>query len=109
MRCTWCVEQHVLLDQLATTDTKSNEITSCPALLALLDLRDFKNKYPNSQTFTGPGGLFHKDEVPGYKTFDLEKAKALVQELWAVMGDRKFVYKDKKKPADGSLSTAETA
>jgi peptide/nickel transport system substrate-binding protein len=41
----------------------------------------FKNKYPNSQTFTGPGGLFHKDEVPGYKTFDLEKAKALVQEL----------------------------
>jgi fructose-1,6-bisphosphatase/inositol monophosphatase family enzyme len=38
-----------------------------------------------------------------------EEQKAVVQELWAVMGDRKFVYKDKKKPADGSLSTAETA
>jgi peptide/nickel transport system substrate-binding protein len=41
----------------------------------------FKNRYPNSQTFTGPGGLFHRDTVPGYKTFDLEKAKQLVQQL----------------------------
>jgi peptide/nickel transport system substrate-binding protein len=41
----------------------------------------FNNRYPNSQTFTGPGGLFHKETVPGYKTFDLEKAKQLVQEL----------------------------
>jgi peptide/nickel transport system substrate-binding protein len=41
----------------------------------------FKNKYPNSQTFTGPGGLFHKDKVPGYKGYDLEKAKQLVSEL----------------------------
>jgi peptide/nickel transport system substrate-binding protein len=41
----------------------------------------FKNRYPNSQTFTGPGGLFHKDTVPGYKTYDLEKAKQLVSEL----------------------------
>jgi myo-inositol-1(or 4)-monophosphatase len=38
-----------------------------------------------------------------------EEQKALVQELWAVMGDRKFVYKDKKKPVDGTVSAAETA
>jgi hypothetical protein len=25
------------------------------------------------------------------------------------MGDRKFVYKDKKKPVDGTVSAAETA
>ena len=41
----------------------------------------FNNRYPNSQTFTGPGGLFYKPTVPGYKTFDLEKAKQLVTEM----------------------------
>jgi peptide/nickel transport system substrate-binding protein len=41
----------------------------------------FNNRYPNSQTFTGPGGLFYKPTVPGYKTFDLEKAKQLVSEM----------------------------
>ena len=41
----------------------------------------FNNRYPNSQTFTGPGGLFYKPTVPGYKTFDLEKAKGLVSEM----------------------------
>jgi peptide/nickel transport system substrate-binding protein len=28
----------------------------------------FKNRYPNSQTFTGPGGLFHKEKVPARST-----------------------------------------
>ena len=41
----------------------------------------FNNRYPTSQTFTGPGGLFYKPTVPGYKTFDLEKAKQLVSEI----------------------------
>lgn len=41
----------------------------------------FNNRYPTSQTFTGPGGLFYKPTVPGYKTFDLAKAKQLVSEL----------------------------
>ena len=41
----------------------------------------FKGKYPVSQTFTASGGLFHKETVPGYRTYDLEKAKQLVQEL----------------------------
>ena len=41
----------------------------------------FNNRYPNSQTFTGPGGLFYKPTVPGYKTFDIEKAKQLVTEM----------------------------
>lgn len=38
-----------------------------------------------------------------------EEQKAIVEELWGVMGDRKFVYKDKKKPDDGTVSAAETA
>jgi myo-inositol-1(or 4)-monophosphatase len=38
-----------------------------------------------------------------------EEQEAVVKELWEVMGDRKFVYKDKKKPDDGTVSAAETA
>ncbi|WP_236791563.1 ABC transporter substrate-binding protein [Amycolatopsis sp. GM8] len=41
----------------------------------------FKNLYPVSQSFTGPGGLFYHQTVPGYRTFDLEKAKQIVQQL----------------------------
>ena len=41
----------------------------------------FKNKYEITQSFTGPGGLFYHQKVPGYKTYDLEKAKQLVQEI----------------------------
>ncbi|GGA60725.1 ABC transporter substrate-binding protein [Pseudoclavibacter endophyticus] len=34
-----------------------------------------------SQSFTASGGLFHMPEIEGYRTYDLEKAKALVEEL----------------------------
>jgi peptide/nickel transport system substrate-binding protein len=45
----------------------------------------FKSKYPVSQTFTGPGGLFHhKEGVPGYRTYDLAMAKKLVQEAGGI-------------------------
>jgi peptide/nickel transport system substrate-binding protein len=41
----------------------------------------FNNKYPGTQSFTGPGGLFHEETVPGYRAYDVEKAKALVKEI----------------------------
>jgi peptide/nickel transport system substrate-binding protein len=41
----------------------------------------FDNMYENTQGFTGPGGLFYEPKVPGYRTYDLEKAKALVKEI----------------------------
>jgi len=41
----------------------------------------FKDKYPVSQSFTAPGGLFYPLDVPNYPEFDLDKAKQLVQEL----------------------------
>jgi peptide/nickel transport system substrate-binding protein len=47
----------------------------------------FKNKYEITQSFTGPGGLFHTKTVPGYRTYDLEKAKALVKELGGLTVD----------------------
>ncbi|GAA3765973.1 hypothetical protein GCM10022240_18070 [Microbacterium kribbense] len=34
-----------------------------------------------SESFTASAGLFYTPKVPGYRTFDLAKAKALVQEL----------------------------
>jgi peptide/nickel transport system substrate-binding protein len=47
----------------------------------------FKDAYPASQTFTAPGGLFHHPTIPGYRTFDLEKAKAIVAELGGLTVD----------------------
>ncbi|KAJ4336204.1 hypothetical protein N0V95_008687 [Ascochyta clinopodiicola] len=37
-----------------------------------------------------------------------EEQKAVVEELWEVMGDRKFVYADTKAPKDGGVSAAAT-
>jgi peptide/nickel transport system substrate-binding protein len=47
----------------------------------------FKDWYPASQTFTGPGGLFHTEKVDGYRTYDLQKAKDLVQQLGGLTVD----------------------
>jgi peptide/nickel transport system substrate-binding protein len=41
----------------------------------------FNNKYPLTQSFTSPGGLFYEQKVPGYLPFNLKKAKALVKQL----------------------------
>jgi peptide/nickel transport system substrate-binding protein len=41
----------------------------------------FDNMYENTQGFTGPGGLFYEPKVEGYRTYDLEKAKALVKQM----------------------------
>jgi peptide/nickel transport system substrate-binding protein len=47
----------------------------------------FQNRYPNTQGFTGPGGLFFQADVPGYRTYDLAKAKALVKEIGGLTVD----------------------
>jgi peptide/nickel transport system substrate-binding protein len=45
----------------------------------------FKGKYPVSQTFTAPGGLFHHPQgVPGYRGYNLNEAKRLVQEVGGI-------------------------
>jgi peptide/nickel transport system substrate-binding protein len=41
----------------------------------------FRDRYPVSQTFTGPGGLFHHDTVSGYPGYDPQRARELVTEL----------------------------
>lgn len=47
----------------------------------------FKGAYPASQSFTADGGLFHHATVPGYRTYDLDKAKAIVQQLGGLTVD----------------------
>jgi len=47
----------------------------------------FKGAYPATQSFTADGGLFHHATIPGYKTYDLDKAKALVQQLGGLTVD----------------------
>jgi peptide/nickel transport system substrate-binding protein len=44
----------------------------------------FKDWYPVSQSFTGPGGLFHHERIPGYREYDPEKARALVNTLGGI-------------------------
>jgi peptide/nickel transport system substrate-binding protein len=41
----------------------------------------FNNMYESTQGFTGPGGKFYEPKVPDYRTYNLDKAKALVKEL----------------------------
>jgi len=46
----------------------------------------FHGWYPVSQTFVGPGGLFHHamTAVDGYRGYDLERAKSIVREVGGV-------------------------
>jgi peptide/nickel transport system substrate-binding protein len=41
----------------------------------------FAGKYPLTQSFTSPGGLFYQPKVPGYIGYNLAKAKAIVKQL----------------------------
>jgi peptide/nickel transport system substrate-binding protein len=48
---------------------------------ALLDKSLFGDTYPVGESFTAPAGLFYEQTVPGYLSYDLAKAKALVKSL----------------------------
>jgi peptide/nickel transport system substrate-binding protein len=48
---------------------------------SIIDQKLFGNQFQVVQGFTAPGGLFYSATVPGYPTYDLAKAKALVKSL----------------------------
>jgi peptide/nickel transport system substrate-binding protein len=48
---------------------------------ALIDQKLFGNQFQVVQGFTAPGGLFYYPKVPGYPTYDLNKAKQLVKQI----------------------------
>jgi peptide/nickel transport system substrate-binding protein len=52
-----------------------------------IDTKLFGNLHPVTQGFTAPNGLFYQQNVPGYRTYDLEKAKAAVKAAGGVTVD----------------------
>jgi peptide/nickel transport system substrate-binding protein len=54
---------------------------------ATIDTKLFGNQHPITQGFTAPGGLFFNPRTPGYRTFDLAKAKQLVQQAGGITVD----------------------
>jgi len=48
---------------------------------AIIDQKLFGNQFQVVQGFTAPGGLFYYPNVPGYLTYDVNKAKQLVQQI----------------------------
>ena len=53
----------------------------------LLDDKLFNNAQPVGQSFTAAGGLFYTKTVPGYPTYNLAKAKAIVKQLGGLKVD----------------------
>jgi peptide/nickel transport system substrate-binding protein len=47
----------------------------------------FNNLFSATQSFTGPAGLFYTPKVPGYRTYNLAKAKQLVTQLGGLSVD----------------------
>lgn len=69
---------------------------------ALLNQKLFNNHYALTQSFTAPGGLFYNPTVPGYPTYDLAKAKQLVQKI----GGLKVNYFTIQQPATQNMMVA---
>jgi peptide/nickel transport system substrate-binding protein len=72
--------------QLNTAIPPFNNIKAREAIYYATDIQPivshiFDNLYPLTQSFTAPGGICYQPKVPGYRAYDLAKAKALVQQL----------------------------
>jgi peptide/nickel transport system substrate-binding protein len=63
------------------TNLKAREALYYATDAAAIDQHIFHGTCPLSESFTGPGGLFYEPKVPGYRTYNLAKAKALVKSL----------------------------
>ncbi|MBO0893655.1 MAG: ABC transporter substrate-binding protein, partial [Acidimicrobiales bacterium] len=72
--------------QLNTTTAPFNNILAREAIYYATDTKALTkgvlgtSKYVD-QSLEGPGGRFYQQKVPGYRTYDLAKAKALVKQL----------------------------
>lgn len=72
--------------QLNTSIAPFNDIRARMAIYYATDFTPilqhiFDNLYPQTQSFTAPGGICYQPKVPGYPTYNLAKAKALVKQL----------------------------
>ena len=69
---------------------------------AALDKGINLDTFPVSQSFTGPTGLFYEPKVPGYRTYDLAKAQALVHQL----GGLSFTLMTNSGPQQPEIASA---
>jgi peptide/nickel transport system substrate-binding protein len=77
------------LIELDTTTAPFNNIKAREAIYyatdsSVLNQRLFGSLYPLTESFTASSGLFYDPDVPGYRTYDLSKAKALVQQVGGI-------------------------
>jgi peptide/nickel transport system substrate-binding protein len=70
----------------------------------LLDSKLFGNAYPVTQSFTAPAGLFYEPTVPGYITYNLAKAKALVQQVGGISISLKTITSPVAETLDEALA-----
>jgi peptide/nickel transport system substrate-binding protein len=71
--------------QLNTVNAPFNNIKARQAIYAATNFAPilahiFGNRYPTTESFTGPGGLCYMPTVPGYQGYNPTLAKKLVQE-----------------------------
>lgn len=62
-------------------NVKAREAVSYATDVTALDRLLYGGKSPVVQSFTAPSDLFYEAKVPGYRTYDLAKARALVKQL----------------------------
>jgi peptide/nickel transport system substrate-binding protein len=72
--------------QLNTLTPPFNNLLAREALYyatnaSLLDKKLNNDAFPVTESFTAPTGLFYEPKVPGYRTYDLTKAQAIVKRL----------------------------
>jgi peptide/nickel transport system substrate-binding protein len=70
----------------------------------LLDQKLFQDAYPVTQSFTAPAGLFYEPKVPGYLAYNLNKAKALVQQVGGISISLKTITSPVAQALDEGLA-----
>jgi peptide/nickel transport system substrate-binding protein len=70
----------------------------------LLDSKLFGDAYPVTQSFTAPAGLFYEPKVPGYITYDLAKAQALVKQVGGISISLKTITSPVAQTLDEGLA-----
>jgi peptide/nickel transport system substrate-binding protein len=95
--------------QLNTSIAPFNNIKAREAIYyatdtPLLDQKLFGDAYPVTQSFTAPGGLFYEPKVPGYITYNLAKAKALVSQVGGINISLKTITSPVAQALDEALA-----
>lgn len=63
---------------------KAREAVSYATNVAALDKLLYGGVSPRTESFTAPSDLFYEQKVPGYRTYNLAKARALVKQLGGI-------------------------